>query len=118
MRQLRHKYSAYLGVTLRDVLDHLMDRYGQIKPKDLVENGINYTKPMDISQPIDAYFARIDDCIKYASDGKTSYTAKQIITTVLHAVQKTGWFMVGIREWKAKDPTDQTWENFKKDFAK
>eukprot|EP00957_Ditylum_brightwellii_P086771 6602984-Ditylum_brightwellii.AAC.1 len=25
MRQLRHKYSAYLGVTSRDVLDHLMD---------------------------------------------------------------------------------------------
>eukprot|EP00957_Ditylum_brightwellii_P141269 10763447-Ditylum_brightwellii.AAC.1 len=35
MRQLRHKYSAYLGITLRDVLDHLMDRYGQIKPADL-----------------------------------------------------------------------------------
>eukprot|EP00957_Ditylum_brightwellii_P008452 641027-Ditylum_brightwellii.AAC.1 len=25
MRQLRHIYSAYLGVTSRDVLDHLMD---------------------------------------------------------------------------------------------
>eukprot|EP00957_Ditylum_brightwellii_P133172 10153663-Ditylum_brightwellii.AAC.1 len=44
---------------------------------------------MDISQPIDAYFARIDACIQYASDGKTPYTAKKIITTVLHAVQKT-----------------------------
>eukprot|EP00957_Ditylum_brightwellii_P103371 7877500-Ditylum_brightwellii.AAC.1 len=92
MRQLRHKYSAYLGVTLRDVLDHLMDHYGQIKPADLVENGINYNKQMDISQPIDAYFVRIDDCIQYASDSKTPYTAKQIIITVLHAVQKTGWF--------------------------
>eukprot|EP00957_Ditylum_brightwellii_P050970 3865663-Ditylum_brightwellii.AAC.1 len=73
---------------------------------------------MDISQPIDAYFARIDDCIQYASDGKTPYTTKQIITTVLHAVQKTGWFKVSIRAWKAKDPGNQTWENFKKDFAK
>eukprot|EP00957_Ditylum_brightwellii_P119905 9150218-Ditylum_brightwellii.AAC.1 len=90
MRQLRHKYSAYLGVTSRDVLDHLMDRYGQIKPVDLVENGMNYNKPMGTSQPIDAYFARIDYCIQYASDGKTLHTTKQIITTVLHAVQKTG----------------------------
>eukprot|EP00957_Ditylum_brightwellii_P052629 3990076-Ditylum_brightwellii.AAC.1 len=63
LRQLRHKYSAYLGVTARDVPDHLMDRYGQIKPADQVENGVQYTKPMDISQPIDAYFARIDNCI-------------------------------------------------------
>eukprot|EP00957_Ditylum_brightwellii_P023524 1775566-Ditylum_brightwellii.AAC.1 len=76
-----HKYSAYLDVTSRDVLDHLMDRYGQIKPADLVENGINCTKLIDISQSIDAYFARIENCIQYASDGKTPYTAKQIITT-------------------------------------
>eukprot|EP00957_Ditylum_brightwellii_P005561 426505-Ditylum_brightwellii.AAC.1 len=81
MRQLKQKYSAYLGVSSRDVLDHLMNRYGQIKPADLVENGINYTKHMDISQLIDAYFARIDNCIQYALDGKTPYTAKQIITT-------------------------------------
>eukprot|EP00957_Ditylum_brightwellii_P156316 11897893-Ditylum_brightwellii.AAC.1 len=118
MRQLRHKYSAYLDITSRDVPDHLMDQYGQIKPADLVENGMNYNKPMDISQPIDVYFARIDDFIQYASDGKTLYTAKQIITTVLHAVQKIGWFKVGIRTWRAKDPGNQTWENFKKDFAK
>eukprot|EP00957_Ditylum_brightwellii_P187890 14306097-Ditylum_brightwellii.AAC.1 len=68
MQQLRHKYSAYLGVTSGDVLDHLMEWYGQIKPADLVENGLEYTKHMDISQPIDAYFAQIDDCIQFASD--------------------------------------------------
>eukprot|EP00957_Ditylum_brightwellii_P108287 8260931-Ditylum_brightwellii.AAC.1 len=118
MRQLRHKYSAYLGFTSRDVLDRLMDHYGQIKPADLVENGMNYNKPMAISQPIDAYFTRIDDYIKYASDGKTPYTTKQIITTVQHAVQKTGWFKVGIGAWKAKDPGNQIWKNFKKDFAR
>eukprot|EP00957_Ditylum_brightwellii_P121459 9263301-Ditylum_brightwellii.AAC.1 len=58
-RQLRHKYSAYLGVPLRDVLDHLMDQYGQIKPANLVENGLNYNKPIDISQPIDAYLQEL-----------------------------------------------------------
>eukprot|EP00957_Ditylum_brightwellii_P134516 10254838-Ditylum_brightwellii.AAC.1 len=68
MQQLRHKYSVYLGVTSRDDLDHLMDRYGQIKPVDLVETGLEYTKPMDISQPIDAYFAQINDCIQFASN--------------------------------------------------
>eukprot|EP00957_Ditylum_brightwellii_P139266 10613944-Ditylum_brightwellii.AAC.1 len=73
---------------------------------------------MDISQPIDAHFARIDDCIQYALDSKTPCTSKQIIITVLHAMQKTGWFKVRIRTWKAKDPGDQTWKIFKKDFVK
>eukprot|EP00957_Ditylum_brightwellii_P045998 3489515-Ditylum_brightwellii.AAC.1 len=59
--QLHHKYSAYLGTTARDVLDCLMDWYRRIKPANLVTNGNEHNKPMDISQPIDAYFARIDD---------------------------------------------------------
>eukprot|EP00957_Ditylum_brightwellii_P180111 13720194-Ditylum_brightwellii.AAC.1 len=104
--QLQHKYSAYFGVTARDVLDHLMDRYGQIKPANLVANGDRYNQPMDIPQLIDAYFAHINDCIQYASDGKTPYTSKQILTTALHAMQKTGWFKDRIRVWKAIDPVD------------
>eukprot|EP00957_Ditylum_brightwellii_P027383 2070214-Ditylum_brightwellii.AAC.1 len=73
-----------------------MDRYGQIKPADLIENELEYTKLMDTFQPIDAYFARIDNCIN----------------TKIWLVQ--GWY----KRVKAKDPADQTWQNFKKDFAK
>eukprot|EP00957_Ditylum_brightwellii_P061872 4695454-Ditylum_brightwellii.AAC.1 len=72
---------------------------------------------MDISQPIDAYFARINDCVLYASDGNMPYTAKQILTTTLHDMQKTSWFKEGIRAWKAKNAVDKTWENCKKRFA-
>eukprot|EP00957_Ditylum_brightwellii_P051156 3878229-Ditylum_brightwellii.AAC.1 len=74
-----------------------MDQYRQIKPADLVENGVSYNKPMDFSQQINTYLAQIDNCIQYESDGKTPYTSKQIITTILHAMQNTGWFKVGIR---------------------
>eukprot|EP00957_Ditylum_brightwellii_P059747 4535847-Ditylum_brightwellii.AAC.1 len=70
MCQLRQKYSAYLGITTRDILDHLMDIYEHIKPADLVASGARYNEPMDITQPIDVYFVCIDDCIQYASDGK------------------------------------------------
>eukprot|EP00957_Ditylum_brightwellii_P077812 5912979-Ditylum_brightwellii.AAC.1 len=90
MRQQCHKYSAYLSVTTRDVLDYLLDRYQQIKQADLVANGVSYNKLIDISQPIDSYFVYIDDCIQYAFDGNTPYTAKQILTTALHAMQRTG----------------------------
>eukprot|EP00957_Ditylum_brightwellii_P104716 7980689-Ditylum_brightwellii.AAC.1 len=80
-----------------------MDRYGQIKPADLVANGVRYYEQMDISQPIDVYFACIDDCIKYASDGNMLHTAKQALTTALHAMQRTGWFTEGIRAWRARN---------------
>eukprot|EP00957_Ditylum_brightwellii_P131152 10003218-Ditylum_brightwellii.AAC.1 len=94
-----------------------MDRYEQIKPANLVANGNRYNQPMDISQPINAYFACIDDYTQYASDGKMPYTSKQILSTALHVMQKTEWFKDEIRAWKARDPVEKTWQNFKKDFA-
>eukprot|EP00957_Ditylum_brightwellii_P080032 6086166-Ditylum_brightwellii.AAC.1 len=54
-----------------------MDRYGKIKQADLVANDVRYNEQMDISQPIDSYFAYIDDCIQYASNGNMTYTTKQ-----------------------------------------
>eukprot|EP00957_Ditylum_brightwellii_P177670 13533069-Ditylum_brightwellii.AAC.1 len=46
------------------------------------------------------------------------YTSKQILTTALHAMQRTGWFKDGIRAWKARDPVDKMWKTFKTNFAK
>jgi hypothetical protein len=43
-----------------------------------------------MDQPIDVYFTKIDDSVQYAADGKTPYTAQQIVTAAENAVRKTG----------------------------
>ena len=35
--KLRNKYTGYLGITARDLLYHLLDRYGEITPADVKE---------------------------------------------------------------------------------
>ena len=35
--KLQKKYTGYLGITARDLLDHLLDRYGKITPADVEE---------------------------------------------------------------------------------
>ena len=35
--ELRNKYTGYLGITARDLLDHLLDCYGNITPADVEE---------------------------------------------------------------------------------
>ena len=35
--ELRNKYTGYLGITARDLLHHLIDRYGKITPADIKE---------------------------------------------------------------------------------
>ena len=31
--KLRNKYTGYLGITARDLLDHLLNRYGKFTPR-------------------------------------------------------------------------------------
>ena len=38
VNELRNRYTGYIGVTTRDLLYHLMDRYGNITAADIKAN--------------------------------------------------------------------------------
>lgn len=111
--ELRNKYTGYLGVTTRDLLDHLLDRYGKITPADIETCKKRMNEPIDISQPIDVYFHKVDDCIQYAADGKVAFTPEQIMQTTYHAISTAGMYNDACREWRKKPTAEKTWDNFK-----
>jgi hypothetical protein len=111
--EMRNKYTGYLGVTTRDLLDHLLDRYGKITPADIEECKRRMNEPIDTTQPIDVYFHKIDDCIQYAADGKVAFTPEQIAQTTYHAISTSGMYNDACREWRKKPTIDKTWDNFK-----
>ena len=106
-----------MGVTTRDLLDHLMDRYGNITAADLKENEARINEALDNFCPIDVFFQRIDDAVQYANDGKHTFTAKQILQTAFHSVNTTGLYREACKEWRQKAEQDKTWTNFKRHFA-
>eukprot|EP00957_Ditylum_brightwellii_P028519 2153477-Ditylum_brightwellii.AAC.1 len=112
-RQLKNKYTRYLGVAIRDLLNHLLDWYGKITAVDIVSNNEQFLEGMDMDQPTNIYFTKIDDSVQYAADGKTPYTAQQIVTAAENAVRKTGMYKEPLRRWREKPTSDKTWTNFK-----
>eukprot|EP00957_Ditylum_brightwellii_P182064 13871126-Ditylum_brightwellii.AAC.1 len=52
LSELQDEYTEYLGVSSRDMLDHLLDCYGKITPSDVNNNDEKMKQSMDISQPI------------------------------------------------------------------
>eukprot|EP00957_Ditylum_brightwellii_P161584 12302532-Ditylum_brightwellii.AAC.1 len=84
-RQLKNKCTRYLGVTICGLLDHLLDRYGKITVANITSNNEQFLEGMDMDRPIDIYFTKIDDSIQYAVDGKTPFTAQQIVTAAENA---------------------------------
>ena len=90
--ELRNRYTGYMGVTTQDILDHLMDRYGNITASDLKANKARINEALANSRPIDVFFQRIDDAVQYADDGENPFTAKQILQTEFHSVNATGLY--------------------------
>ena len=72
--KLRNKYTGYLGITARDLLDRLLDRYGKITPANIEECKKQMNDPIGAMQPIKIYFKRIDNTVQYSVDGNAAFT--------------------------------------------
>jgi hypothetical protein len=88
--EIRNKYTGYFGVTSRDLLNHLLDRYGNLTPANIEECKRKMNEPIDSTKLIDVFFQRVDECIQYAVDGRVAFLAKQILQTTYHAVSTSG----------------------------
>lgn len=85
---MRGRYTGYLGVILRDIIDHLLLRYGKINAHDLVENTKCLKFPLDTGSPIDLYFKQIEDCREFSVDENDPISGKTIINTSLNEVRE------------------------------
>jgi hypothetical protein len=115
--ELRNRYTGYLGVTPRDLLDHLLERYGKITASDIANCRTRMEAPMDTTRPIDIYFQAIDDCVQFATDGQVPFTATQIVQTAYHAISKSGIYNDACKEWRRRPIANRTWPHFKAFFA-
>ncbi len=47
LSEMHSKYTGYLGVTTRDLIDHLLDRYGKITPANIEACKKRMNEPLD-----------------------------------------------------------------------
>ena len=117
IQSLRNKYVGYANVTTKELLDHLYSSYANITPSTLLENDKKMRDPLDPSQPLDTFFARMEECRELAAAGNTPYTAAQILSTAYQALFSSGAYSDGCKEWRRKPEEEKNWESFKAHFA-
>ena len=115
--KMRKKYTRYLGISTRDLLNHLINQYGKITTADLEANKSRMNEPINITQTIDVFFKRIDDCTQYADDGEVHITPLQILQTAYHAVSTCGHYNNACKIWRKKPAAAKTWTLFRHYFA-
>ena len=113
LEEKRDRYTGFLSVTARDLITHLLQRYGKITASDLMLNKQKMDEPLDPSVPIDVYFKQIDKCVQFATDAETVYTPEQILQTAYYAVSSSNLYTDACKEWRRKPQNEKTWANFK-----
>ena len=117
-KTLKNAHTGYAGVTLRQLLDHLVITYATIDQFDLEKNQEKMTARYDPNAPIKTLFAQIVDGVAYAELGDAPFTPTQIVDIDLLCLAKTGVFNDNMKEWSRLPLLDRTWSKFRVHFAK
>ena len=87
----------FLGVSDKNFMDHMMERYGKIWASDLEAFRQVLGAHREVDRLIGVYLQRVEDAIQFAQDRKTPFTPAQIVQTAYHAVNK-----VSRRQWRKR----------------
>jgi hypothetical protein len=108
---------GYANISARDMLDHLLETYGNITAVDLEVNFEHMRRPWDPHQPVESLFKQIQDCADYSEAGGVPIGPSQQINVGYAKIFATGQFMSACRRWNEKPAAGKTWTHFKSHFA-
>ena len=113
----KKSYMGFHGVSDKNLMDHLIERYRKIRASDLEACRQTLAEPIEVDCPIYVYFQQVEDEIQFAQGGETPFTPAQILRTGNYAVNKKRIYSLSLKEWRKKSMTDKMWARFLKIFA-
>jgi hypothetical protein len=97
---------------------HLKQTYGFINPTQLAENYNKMTAPINFQDPIETLFKQIEDGARYAIAGAQPYTESKYVNIAFLLILNTGAIPDACRDWQRRTPMNQTWAEFRREFAR
>jgi hypothetical protein len=101
-----------------EILMHLKQTYGFINPTQLAENYNKMTALINFQDPIETLFKQIEDGVRYANSGAQPYIEAQYVNIAFLLILNTGAIPDACRDWQRRTPMNQTWAEFRREFAR
>jgi hypothetical protein len=98
---------GYTNISARDMLDHLLETYGNITAFDLEINFEHMRRAWDPQQPGESLFKKIQDCADYSEAGVVPIGPSQQINVGYAKIFATGQFMSACRRWNEKPAAEK-----------
>jgi hypothetical protein len=102
------KMVGYDNISARDMLDHLLETYGNITAVDLEINFEHMRRAWDPQQPVETLFKQIQDCADYSEAVGVLIGHPQQINVGYAKIFATGHFMSACRWWNEKPTAEKT----------
>lgn len=120
-RELRHRYTHYHNVSVRDLLDHLQGAAIGLHEYDIYQLEQDMATYFEQAEDIAQYINMLEDAQRssqraeqpglFITDGKLAVIASS-------AVLKAGVFPDTVKEWNKLTKAQRTWQTWKRKFKK
>ena len=118
VRAMRDHHVGYMNQSIRNLLNHLFNNYGNITQLELEDNDTKMRTLWDPNSPFDCLIQQLEDGQDYADDGGQPYTTDQLLRIAYTLIFKTGLYFKDCKAWNAKPNNEKTWNNFKAHFQR
>jgi hypothetical protein len=108
----------YANRSALEILMHLKQTCGFINPTQLTENYNKMTAPINFQDPIETLFKQIEDGVRYANAGTQQYMEAHYVNIAFLLILNTGAIPYACRDWQRRTPMNQTWADFRREFAR
>jgi hypothetical protein len=82
LRKLENRHTGFAAIKSRQIIDHLLNTYGNLTQMDLATNDAFFHTIYDPSQPIESIYMQMEDAMDLAAAGLTPYTPAQVIANI------------------------------------
>jgi hypothetical protein len=76
------------------------------------------TAPINFQVPIETLFKKKEDGVRYANAGAQPYMEAQYVNIAFLLILNTGAIPDAFRDWQRRTPMNQTWADFRREFAR
>jgi hypothetical protein len=108
----------YANRSSLEVIMHLKQTYGVINPTQLADSYNKMTAPINFQDPIETLSKKIEDGVHYANAGMQPYMDAQYVSIDFLLILNTGAIPDAHRDWQDCTHVNQTWDEFRLEFAR
>jgi hypothetical protein len=116
--QLEEYLLQYANCSAYKIWVHLESTYGLINPTQLADNYNTMTDLIHFQDPIESLFKHIEDRVRYANTIMQPYMDAQYVNIAFLLILNTGAVPDAYRNWQRRTPVNQTWVDFRREFAR